>query len=173
MEFGQTTQEQEKTAIRAKAGELLARFPFEKDKVIFREGHDGTDAFVLESGKVGVFKNIDGKAVRLAILEKGAMFGEMAAITGERRSATTIALEHSVVVRISKSTIQQKMGSCDPFIKALIAILINNLSRVNERYATTNKMAEKLLTDLKAANEKEKQVAAEAASIPAVAAPTP
>ncbi|MHB1206997.1 MAG: cyclic nucleotide-binding domain-containing protein, partial [Rhodospirillaceae bacterium] len=94
MEFGQTTQEQEKTAIRAKPGELLARFPFEKDKVIFREGHDGTDAFVLESGKVGVFKNIDGKAVRLAVLEKGAMFGEMAAITGERRSATTIALEH-------------------------------------------------------------------------------
>ena len=162
MDFGQATQEQEKTAIRAKPGELLSRFPYEKDKVIFREGHDGTDAFVLESGKVGVFKNIDGKAVRLAVLEKGAMFGEMAAITGERRSATTIALEHSVVVRISKSTIQQKMSACDPFIKALVAILINNLSRVNERYATTNKVAEKLLTDLKAANEKEKQ-AAEAA----------
>jgi len=173
MEFGQAAPEQEKTAIRAKPGELLARFPYEKDKVIFREGHDGTDAFVLESGRVGVFKNIDGKAVRLAVLEKGAMFGEMAAITGERRSATTIALEHSVVVRISKSTTQQKMAACDPFIKALVAILINNLSRVNERYATTNKIAEKLLTDLKAANEKDKQDAETEAKAATTAGSTP
>ena len=171
MEFGQGTQEQEKTAIRAKSGELLARIQFEKDKVIFREGHDGTDAYVLETGKVGVFKNIEGKAVRLAVLEKGAMFGEMAAITGELRSATTIALEYCVVVRISKSTIQQKMSTCDPFIKALIAILINNLSRVNERYATTNKVAEKLLTDLKAATEKDRQAAEPA--IPATPASAP
>lgn len=171
MEFGQSGQSEEKTAIRAKPGEILARFPYEKDKVIFREGQDGTDAYVLESGKVGVFKTIDGKPVRLAVLEKGAMFGEMAAITGERRSATTIAMEHCVVVRISKSTIMQKMNSCDPFIKALIAILINNLSRVNERYATTNKVAEKLLTDLKAATEREKQ--AETAKPAEAAVPAP
>jgi CRP-like cAMP-binding protein len=75
----------------------------------------------------------------------------MAAITGEKRSATMIALEPCVVVRISKVTIQQKIAACDPFVKALINILINNLSRVNERYATTNTVAEKLLNDLKAA----------------------
>lgn len=172
MDFGQTGQGEEKTAIRAKAGEVLARFPYEKDKIIFREGQDGTDAYVLESGKVGVFKTIDGKPVRLAVLEKGAMFGEMAAITGERRTATTIAMEHCVVVRISKTTIMQKMNSCDPFIKALIAILINNLSRVNERYATTNKVAEKLLTDLKAATEREKQ-AGETAKPAEAPAPAP
>lgn len=172
MEFGQT-QGDEKTTIRAKASEVLARFPYEKDKIIFREGQDGTDAYVLESGRVGVFKMIEGKPVRLAVLEKGAMFGEMAAITGERRSATTIALEHSVVVRISKTTIMQKMNACDPFIKALVAILINNLSRVNERYATTNKVAEKLLTDLKAATEREKQAAEEAKSVPAADPPAP
>ena len=152
VEFGQGTEVSPGTSIRAKPGELLARISYEKDKVIFREGADGTDAFVIESGRIGVFKMTDGKPVRLAVMEKGAIFGEMAAITGERRSATTIALEPSIVVRISKTTIQQKISHCDPFIKALLAILINNLGRVNERYATTNKMAEKLLNDLKAAH---------------------
>ncbi len=156
------------TSFRAKHGELLKRVVYNKDKVIFREGHDGTDAYVLESGRIGVFKTTDGKAVRLAVLEKGAMFGEMAAITGERRSATTIAIEPSVVVRISKSTIQQKISVCDPFVRALIAILINNLSRVNERYATTNTVAEKLLNDLKSA-QGEKETEAE----PAPADPAP
>ena len=120
--FGSGTQPDTETNIRAKAGELLKRVLYEKDKVIFREGHDGTDAFVLESGRIGVYKTTNGKPVRLAVLEKGAMFGEMAAITGERRSATTIALEPCVVVRISKSNIQQKINTCDPFVKALIAI---------------------------------------------------
>jgi CRP/FNR family cyclic AMP-dependent transcriptional regulator len=158
-------EQEQSTNFRAKSGELLKRVPYEKDKIIFREGHDGTDAFVLESGRIGVYKTTNGKPVRLAILEKGAMFGEMAAITGEKRSATTIAMEHCVVVRISKNTIQQKISSCDPFVKALIAILINNLSRVNERYATTNTVAEKLLHDLKAAQgDKEPEPVPEAAT---------
>ena len=58
------------------------------------------------------------------------------------------------VVRISRTMVQQKIGACDPFIKALIHILINNLSRVNERYAVQNKMADKLLQDLKASTGK-------------------
>src|SRR5687768_12283532 len=108
--------EDEGASIRAKRGEILARIPYEKDKVIFREGQDGTDAYVIESGKIGVFKTVNNKPVRLAVLEKGAMFGEMAAITGERRTATTIALEPCIVVRISRTTMQQKLNACDPFI---------------------------------------------------------
>ena len=104
-DFGQGTENPPETNIRTKSGELLARVLYEKDKVIFREGQDGTDAFVVESGRIGVFKTTAGKTVRLAVIEKGAIFGEMAAITGERRSATTIALEPSVIVRISKTTI--------------------------------------------------------------------
>jgi CRP/FNR family transcriptional regulator, cyclic AMP receptor protein len=158
-------QEEESTSLRAKRGEILARILFEKDKVIFREGQDGTDTFVVESGKIGVFKTVEGKPVRLAVLEKGAMFGEMAAITGERRTATTIALEPTVVCRISRTTMQQKIGGCDPFVRALLAILINNLSRVNERYATTAKAAEKMLADLKASTQSAKEPS------PATAAP--
>jgi CRP-like cAMP-binding protein len=140
--------------IRSKHGELLIRDVIEKDKAIFREGQDSNDAFVIESGKIGVFKDVEGRQVKLAVLEKGAMFGEMAAITGEKRTATMIALEQSVVVRISRAMVQQKIAACDPFIKALIHILINNLSRVNERYAVRNKMADKLLHDLKTSTGK-------------------
>ena len=143
--------EDEGADIRAKRGEILSRALYEKDKVIFREGHNGTDAFVLEAGRVGVFKTVEGKNVRLAVIEKGAMFGEMAAITGELRSATTIALEPCTIVKIPKSTVQSKINACDPFIKALLELLISNLSRTNQRYVTTNNVAEKILKEFKAA----------------------
>ena len=152
--LGGQAQEAEGATIRGKRGELLARVTFDKDKVIFREGHEGTDVFVVESGRIGVFKTVDGKPIRLAVLEKGAMFGEMAAVTGEKRTATTIALDYSVVVRIPKSVVQLKLATCDPFIRALIDILINNLSRVNERYAVKNQVVDKLLGELRASAEK-------------------
>ncbi|MCB2106277.1 MAG: cyclic nucleotide-binding domain-containing protein [Rhodobacteraceae bacterium] len=136
--------------IQTNRGEVLSRITIENGKVIFHEGDDSTDMFILESGRVGFFKDVKGKQVQLATLEKGAVFGEMAAITGERRSATMKTLETSVIVRISKSTIQSKLRSCDPFIKALIEILINNLNRVNERFAVKNTVVDKLIGELKA-----------------------
>ena len=136
--------------IRARRGLMLARLLFEKDKVIFSEGQDSHDAFVVESGRVGVFKTIDGKPVRLAILEKGALFGEMAAITGDRRSATTLALETTTLVRISNTTIQKKLAGCDPFVKALLNILIVNLNRTTENYALKTTVADQLVTELHA-----------------------
>ena len=144
-------QENKSANVRAKRGEVLARVSYETEKIIFREGQDSTNAFVLESGRIGVFKTVEGKTARLAVLEPGAMFGEMAAITGEPRAATTMALEPCVVVRIPKSTMQSKMAGCDPFVRALLNILIDNLRRANERYVATAKTAERLLIDLKKA----------------------
>ncbi len=140
----------DEATIRAKRGELLIRLAYDKDKTIFREGDASTDAYVVQSGKVGVFKDAEGKMLRLAVMEKGAMFGEMAAITGEPRGATMIALEPTVVVRISKAMMRQKIQACDPFVKALLDILITNLTRVNERYVAKNAMVDKLVTELKA-----------------------
>jgi len=140
----------EGTSVQSERGEPMVRVNYAQDQVIFIEDENSTDAYVLESGKIGVFKTIEGSSVRLAILEKGAVFGEMAAVTGERRSATAMALEPSVVVRISQTIVQQRLATCDPFIKALIHILINNLGRINERFAVRHHIADQLLQDLQA-----------------------
>jgi len=146
--------EREKSTIRTSRGDVLSRNIIGKEKVIFHEGHDGTDVFIVESGRVGVFKNINGKQVQLAALEKGAVFGEMAAITGGRRSATTLAIEPSIIVRIPKSMIQSKLNSCDPFIRAIMQILIHNLNGVNELYVVEKTVVDKLIRELKSSAEK-------------------
>ena len=53
------------------------------------------------------------------------------------------------MVRISKAMMRQKIQACDPFVKALLDILITNLSRVNERYVAKNAMLDKLVGELK------------------------
>lgn len=143
------SQSEEPGKVRTRDGDILSRLTIERDKIIFREGQDSTDVFIIESGRIGIFKTIEGKAVPLAVLEKGAMFGEMAAFTNDKRSATAMTLEGSVIVRIPKSLVMKKIAACDPFIKALIDILINNLNRVNERYVAKNQTHDKLLQELK------------------------
>ena len=90
-EFGKGTETAQETSIRAKAGELLARMLYEKDKIIFREVQDGTDAFVVESGRVGVFKTVFGASNRIPSIpprQRGP---------AKICSATTISTPHSTI----------------------------------------------------------------------------
>ena len=130
-------------------GQYLDRVLYEKDKVIFREGDSSVNAFMIESGKVGIFKTTGDKKTPLAVMKTGAIFGEMAAITGSARTATAIALESCTIVRISRKMIDEKITNADPFLRALINILITNLSQVNERYATATKDSESMVKALK------------------------
>ena len=61
--------------------------------VIFQEGEEGDQMFIIQEGRVKVSRRIGGKEQVLAVLGKGDFFGEMALVTRERRTATITALE--------------------------------------------------------------------------------
>lgn len=62
-------------------------------KIIFGEGEEGDQMFIIQEGSVKVSRNIGGKEQILAVLAKGDFFGEMAIVTRVRRTATVTALE--------------------------------------------------------------------------------
>ena len=74
--------------------DLFTRFgrDVEAGKVIFREGEEGDQMFIIQDGQVKVSRNIAGKEQVLAILGKGDFFGEMAIVTKVKRTATVTAL---------------------------------------------------------------------------------
>jgi CRP-like cAMP-binding protein len=62
-------------------------------KVVCQKGEPGHELFVVLSGKLKVCTSSgDGKEAILALLEDGEMFGEMALIDGQERSADVIAV---------------------------------------------------------------------------------
>ena len=78
---------------------------FEKGQVILREGDTGESFYVLASGKIDVSaEGLDGEK-HLASLGVGAVFGEIAALNTEPRSATVTATEDSTAVRFDRSKI--------------------------------------------------------------------
>jgi CRP-like cAMP-binding protein len=77
---------------------LLKRFP--KGSVLFHEGDEGEDMFILRSGKVAIKKRVPHGEVTLAVLEKGDFFGEMAILERMPRSATAEMVEDGDLVVI-------------------------------------------------------------------------
>ena len=61
-------------------------------EVIVRQGETGDCMYVIQKGKAEVLQEKEGKEVRLAVLEDGDVFGEMALFEREARSATVRAL---------------------------------------------------------------------------------
>jgi len=70
----------------------LERAPFAKGETITREGADAHHLYMILSGSVSVRVGGLDERCEVGQLKAGDFFGEMALLTGERRSATSIAL---------------------------------------------------------------------------------
>ena len=75
----------------------FARFlkRFEKGSVLFEEGDDGEEFYIIRSGKVAIKKRVPHGEVTLAVLEKGDFFGEMAMLEHISRTAGARPIQRS------------------------------------------------------------------------------
>ena len=73
--------------------------------VLFREGEVGDFAYQVVKGKIEVCKFNGDEYVTLSILEKGALFGEMALIDKQPRSAMARATEEATVKEIDQDAL--------------------------------------------------------------------
>lgn len=107
---------------------------FPKGKVLFKQGEKGDAAYVVQSGAVGMYREAQGRKIPLATVRKGELFGEMAVVDTSPRMATAFALEESLVMVIPIDIMLDKMRKADPFIRAMIHMLMNNLRGVHDSY---------------------------------------
>lgn len=92
---------------------------------IFAEGDAGTTAFIIEGGAVEIFSTRDGEHLFLAELGEGEIFGEMALIDDNTRSASARATRETQVVVIDRDQIITRLEDTEPVIVLLIKILLH------------------------------------------------
>ncbi|MAR57184.1 MAG: hypothetical protein CMM93_08385 [Rickettsiales bacterium] len=67
-------------------------------QILFREGDEATNAYVIVSGRIEIYhEQADGGVERIAVLQPGAMFGEMGPMDDAPRNASARALEKTVL----------------------------------------------------------------------------
>jgi CRP-like cAMP-binding protein len=70
----------------------------------------------------------------LETLKGGELFGEVAIIDGSPGMAEAVTLEDSVIIKVPKDVLETKLARHDPFLRALVPILVNNLRNVHRAY---------------------------------------
>jgi SulP family sulfate permease len=86
----------------------LERRSIPEGAVLIHQGDAPDDVFVLESGRLRVeWATSDGGRIRLNTVRPGVMVGEVALYTGLPRSADVIAEVPSVVLTLSRASIQR------------------------------------------------------------------
>lgn len=88
-------------------------------ETVFREGALAQDCYLIVRGKVEVSKKTKGGEVSLAMVKPGEFLGEMAMISGERRSAGAVALTKVEAVLIRHSDFEALLKAKHPFAARL------------------------------------------------------
>jgi CRP-like cAMP-binding protein len=104
--------------------------------VIFREGEEGEEFFVLAKGRLRVSADNLGTEKELAVLEHGSFFGEGSMSGNHQRSATITALEEAQIVAFHGPEVRALLAS---YPKALEVLNRVGLQRAEE---TLEKLSE-------------------------------
>ena len=115
---------------------IIEILPLAKGQYLFRQGDPPTSAYILNSGAIGIFKEVEGKKVPIARVKKGEFFGEMAIIDNRPRRNSAMALEDCTLSLVSKEMIEEKLAASDPLVRTVLHMLSNSLRMVHEAYAS-------------------------------------
>ena len=94
---------------------------FKKGATIIHEGTTGSNAYLILSGSVEVYKKVGDEKLVLSRLVKGNIFGEMSLVDDKPRSATIVALEDTEVRILSRerfeTMLEQNPRAVIPLLK--------------------------------------------------------
>ena len=123
-------------------GKLVGREKLFRDSkkggYLFKEGDPGSSLFVLLFGEIDLVKEGEGgKESIILALKSGAVFGEVAMLTGNKRNVAARAASTKVVVmEFTRQLIDKMIPSVqNKFQKQLLFITAKNLDTMNSRYA--------------------------------------
>jgi CRP/FNR family transcriptional regulator, cyclic AMP receptor protein len=107
---------------------------FDAGATVFKEGDEGSTCYIVRAGRTRAIRaHPDGRSITLAHFGPGDIFGEMAMLDGERRSATVEATEDTDALAILSTDMHRLLREHADISVKLIAALGQRLRDTNER----------------------------------------
>jgi CRP-like cAMP-binding protein len=111
----------------------MSRNPFQNFVVrysagepVFQEGDTGATMYIVQTGRVRLFREINGRQHDLGEMEKGDFFGEMSILEGLPRTLSAEVVEDAELIEINSMTF-------DKMIRSNIEIAIRMLRKLSIR----------------------------------------
>lgn len=108
---------------------LMEEEEYETDTLIFKEGEFGDCMYIIHQGEVKIHK----ENVTLAILNEKEVFGELALLDPEVRSASATTVTNCVLFRIDQEPLYEVIENRPEVARGFIKILCKRLRAQNEK----------------------------------------
>src|SRR5919201_5911525 len=103
---------------------------------VFHEGDSSDACYIVRSGDLRVTReHSDGRAIALATLGPGDIFGELAMLDGQARSASVETLSDCSLLALGAADFRRLLGEHSQISVKLVAALTRRLRETNERVA--------------------------------------
>jgi CRP-like cAMP-binding protein len=115
---------------------LMKELRLEQGAQVCKQGDNGKDMFIVRAGEVAVVRDTDtGRRVRMVRLGKGEFFGEMTLIDPQKRSATIVVEQPSVLYALGNRDLYTLFQED---VNGYVMILQNLCREMSRRLRTTN-----------------------------------
>ena len=98
------------------------------DEILFNQGDDGDNAYMIVSGRLSVV--VDKKEV--GYMGDGEVFGELALLLDQKRSATVKSVKSTELIEINKEGLNNILNSASDDVRIMIMKLCEELSKRSE-----------------------------------------
>lgn len=107
---------------------------YKEGEIVVRQGEVGDCLFAIQEGKLEVVKEHKGRPeVRIAILDKGDIFGEMAIFEQQVRSATVRALTEARVLTVDKRTFIRRVQEDPTLAFNLVRMMSHRIRSMSDQ----------------------------------------
>ena len=114
---------------------LAVRARYQPRQVVLRKGDPALQIYVILAGRLkAITAGGDGKQAALSIMGPGEVFGEVAVLDGEPRSATISALEPCELLLIQRNDFFYFLERTPGAAIELLKVLARRLRRLSDRF---------------------------------------
>ena len=115
----------------------LERIYLPGGQALFNEGEEANALYFLIFGRLGAYmREPSGEDREIAQIHAGEVFGEMALISGEPRTATVVAIRDSELLRLARSAFDRLVARYPSLMASVARQVVARLRQANMRTAT-------------------------------------
>jgi CRP/FNR family cyclic AMP-dependent transcriptional regulator len=112
---------------------------FPAGTLLFEEGEPCSGMYIIQKGRVRLYKKAGRKEITIDLLEDGDFFGEMACLLNQPRSINAVVEEDSQILVVEPEVLEELFRGKDGLG---IKVLGNLGSRLRKAYEIIGKLAE-------------------------------
>lgn len=122
--------QQGQQAVQDGGNDKTSRKRFKAGSPIFSEGDAGHEAYVVETGRILIVKDVNGVKVALGEIGPHGVFGEMALIDDHPRMASAEAAEDSVCLVIPKAALKAQINRTPDLVILVLETLLHDIRKM-------------------------------------------